>query len=74
MNNLENSIKDCITKEIEKGIIEKVIAEQLEKCIEKSISDMFGWNGEIKKVIENKVKSVMIPYLEDYDYSEYITK
>ncbi len=43
MNNLENSIKDCIAKEIEKGIIEKVIAEQLEKCIEKSISDMFSW-------------------------------
>lgn len=74
MNNLENSIKDCISKELEKGIIEKVIAGQLEKCIEKSISDMFSWSGDIKKVIEEKVKSVMIPYLENYDYSEYITK
>lgn len=74
MNNLENSIKDCITKEIEKGIIEKVIAEQLEKCIEKSISDMFSWSGDVKKVVEEKVKSVMIPYLENYDYSQYITK
>lgn len=74
MNNLENSIKDCISKELEKGIIENVIAGQLEKCIEKSISDMFSWSGDIKKVIEEKVKSVMIPYLENYDYSEYITK
>ncbi|MGO5058520.1 hypothetical protein ACTQ4P_12030 [Clostridium sporogenes] len=71
MNNLENSIKDCITKEIEKGIIEKVIAEQLEKCIEKSINDMFSWGGDVKKVVEEKVKSVMIPYLENYDYSQY---
>ncbi|KHO32080.1 phage protein [Clostridium tetani] len=74
MNNLENSIKDCITKEIEKGIIEKVIAEQLEKCIEKSISDMFSWGGDVKKVVEEKVKSVMIPHLENYDYSQYIVK
>lgn len=74
MNSLENNIKDCIEKELEKGIIEKVISEQLERCIEKSISDMFGWGGDIKKVIEDKVKSVMIPYLEDYDYSKYITK
>ena len=74
MNSLENNIKDCISKELEKGIIEKVIAEQLEKCVEKSISDMFGWGGEVKKVVEEKVKSVMIPYLENYDYSEYIIK
>lgn len=74
MSNLENNIKDCISKELEKGIIEKVIAEQLEKCIEKSISDMFGWGGEVKKVVEEKVKSVMIPYLENYNYSEYIVK
>lgn len=74
MSNLENNIKDCIANELEKGVIEKVIAEQLEKCIEKSISDMFGWSGDVKKVVEEKVKSVMIPYLESYDYSQYITK
>ena len=74
MNNLENNIKDCISKELEKGIIEKVIAEQLEKCVEKSISDMFSWGGDVKKVVEEKVKSVMIPYLENYNYSEYIIK
>ena len=73
MNNLENSLKDCITKELEKGIIEKVISRKMEECIESAIKDMFGWNGEIKKVIEDKVKSVMIPYLESYDYSQYIT-
>ncbi|WP_343342475.1 hypothetical protein [Terrisporobacter petrolearius] len=74
MSNLENNIKDCIANELEKGVIEKVIAQQLEKCIEKSISDMFGWSGDVKKVVEEKVKSVMIPYLENYDYSQYITK
>jgi hypothetical protein len=71
---LENSIKDCITKELEKGIIEKVLAEKLEECIASSVKDMFGWSGDVKKVIEEKIKSVMIPYLERYDYSQYIVK
>lgn len=72
--NLENSLKDCISKELEKGVIEKVIAQKLEESVTKALEDMFGWNGEVKKVIESKVKAVMIPYLENYDYSEYITK
>ncbi|OOM74554.1 hypothetical protein CLPUN_37950 [Clostridium puniceum] len=72
--NLEKSIKDCISNEIEKGVIEKVIAEKLEECVATAIKDMFGYSGEIKKVIQDKVKSVMIPYLENYDYGKYITK
>lgn len=74
MSNLEESIKDCITKELEKGIIEKVISEKLEECVSKALDDMFGYGGTIKKVIKEKVKSVMIPYLENYDYSKYIVK
>ena len=74
MSNLENNIKDCIANELEKGVIEKVIAQQLEKCIESSIKDIFGWGGKVKKVVEEKVESVMIPYIENYDYSKYITK
>ena len=71
---LEASIKGCITDELNKGVIEKVIANKLEECISSSLTDMFGWNGEVKKAIEEKVKSVMIPYIEDYDYSKYISK
>lgn len=74
MNNLEKSIKDCISKELEKGIIEEVLREKLKESIEASVKDLFGWSGDIKKVIEDKIKSVMIPYLENYDYSQYITK
>ena len=72
--NIENSIQDCISKELEKGIIEKVISEKLQECIGSAIKDMFSWNGALKNVIEEKVKSVMVPYLENYDYSEYILK
>lgn len=72
--NLENSVKDCITKELEKGIIEKVISEKLEKCISECIDDMFKWNGVIKETIEEKLKETMIPFLENYNYSELVPK
>lgn len=72
--NLEDNIKDCISKELEKGIVEKVIASKLEECISSALKDMFSWSGEVRKVIDEKIKSVMVPYLENYDYSKYIYK
>lgn len=74
MTNLENSIKDVITKKMEDGTIEQLIAEQLEKGVKNALDSLFRSYGDVTKVIEEKVKSVMIPYLEKYDYSEYIVK
>ncbi|QUL57542.1 hypothetical protein KDC22_14325 [Paenibacillus tritici] len=71
---LENSIKDVIAKKLEDGTIEKLIGEQLEKGVVNALESMFRSYGDVTKVIEDKVKSVMIPYLESYDYSEYIVK
>lgn len=72
--NLENSIKDVITKKLEDGTVEKIVAEQLEKGVTNALESLFRSYGDVTKVIEEKVKSVMIPYLENYDYSQYITK
>lgn len=72
--NLENSIKDVITKKLEEGIIEKLIAEQLENGVKNALKDLLGHYGDVTKVIEKQLKSVMIPYLESYDYSQYIIK
>lgn len=72
--NLENSVKDVIANKLADGTIEKLIEEQLEKGIEKALDHLFGSYGDVTKVIEEKVKSVMVPYLENYDYSQYIVK
>ncbi|MSU03550.1 hypothetical protein [Tissierella pigra] len=72
--NLENSIKDVIAKKLEDGTVEKLIAEELEKGIRKSLEDLFGYGGGAKKAIKEKIESVMVPYLESYDYSKYILK
>jgi hypothetical protein len=72
--NLETSIKDVITKKLEEGFVEKLIAEQLENGVKNALKDLLGSYGDVTKVIEKQVKSAMIPYLESYDYSQYITK
>ncbi|MGM1044723.1 MAG: hypothetical protein ACQEXX_01115 [Bacillota bacterium] len=71
---LENSIKDTISKKLEDGTVEKLIEQQLEKGVVNALENLFRSYGDITKIIENKVKSVMVPYLESYDYSKYITK
>jgi hypothetical protein len=72
--NLEDNIKDVISKKLEDGTIEKLVGEQLEKGVVNALDSLFRSYGDVTKVIENQVKSVMIPYLESYDYSKYILK
>lgn len=72
--NLENSIKDVIAKKLEDGTVEKLVSEQLEKGVVNALDSLFRSYGDVTKVIEEKVKCVMVPYLENYDYSKYITK
>lgn len=72
--NLENSIKDVISNKLVDGTIEKLVSEQLEKGVTNALDNLFRSYGDVTKVIEEKVKSVMIPYLENYDYSQYLLK
>ncbi|MBU3111977.1 hypothetical protein [Clostridium lacusfryxellense] len=72
--NLENGIKDIISKKLEDGTVEKLIGDELEKGIIRALDRILGSYGDVTKVIEEKVKAVMIPYLEGYDYSKYIVK
>jgi adenine-specific DNA methylase len=71
---IEQSVKDVISKKLEEGFVEAVIAEQLENGVKNALKDLFGTYGEVTKIIKKEVTSVMIPYLEKYDYSGYITK
>ena len=72
--NLEKNIKDIITQKLEDGTVERLIAEQVEKGIEKALGEIFGSWGSATKVIRGQVESVVLPYLEGYDYSNYVTK
>jgi hypothetical protein len=71
---LEDSIKDIISRKLTDGTVERSVEKYVEEGINHALKDLFGSYGDVTKVIEKQVKSVMVPYLENYDYSRYITK
>lgn len=71
---IENAIKDVITESLEKGMIERLVAENLEKGINKALESLMGSYGDITQVIEKKIKDVMVKQLESFDYSKYVVK
>jgi len=72
--NLEQNVKDIISQKFEDGTVERLISAQVEKGIEKALDEIFGSWGSATKVIKGQIESVVLPYLEGYDYSKYITK
>lgn len=72
--NLETEVKDVISQKLTDGTIEKLIGEHVEKGVSKVLENLFSSYGDASKVIEKELKSVMLPYLEKYDYSNYLVK
>ena len=50
-----------------------IVKEKFMNALGSAIEDAFRW-GDAKKAIEKKVKEVMVPYIEGYDFSEYLPK
>lgn len=53
--------------------VSKIVKEKFMKALENAIENAFRW-GDAKDAIEKKVKEVMVPYIESYDFSEYLPK
>lgn len=53
--------------------IEQIVKNRFMNAIDEAIKDSFKW-GDVKKTIEAKIKEVTVPYIESYDFSEYLPK
>lgn len=53
--------------------VSEIVKEKFKNALGSAIEGAFRW-GDAKKAIENKVKEVMVPYIENYDFSEYLPK
>lgn len=51
----------------------EIVKRKFMKALESAIEDAFRW-GDAKAAIEKKVKEIMVPYIETYDFSEYLPK
>lgn len=53
--------------------VSEIVKEKFMNTLGGAIEDAFRW-GDAKHAIEEKVKEVMVPYIESYDFSEYLPK
>ncbi|KGR88839.1 hypothetical protein [Lysinibacillus boronitolerans] len=71
---LENAIKSVLEQKLADGSVEKIVGEKVEQGIQAALNDLFGSYGDITKVIEKKLKEVMVPQIENHDFSRYLVK
>lgn len=71
---LENAINEAIALKMGDGTVERLVAENLEKGINKALESLFGGYGDVTKIIEKKIKESMVDQIERFDYSAYVAK
>lgn len=53
--------------------VKEIVKDKFKKMMERAVEDAFRW-GDAEKAIKSKVTEVMVPYIEKYDFSEYLPK
>lgn len=53
--------------------VNEIVKEKFKNALGAAIENAFRW-GDAQKALEKKVKEVMVPYIEKYDFSEYLPK
>lgn len=61
--------QECLSEEEVKEILRNKFKESIESAIEKT----FRW-GKVESALKKKIEEVMVPYIEKYDFSEYLPK
>ncbi len=71
---IEKAINGVIAEKMGDGTVERLVAENLEKGINKALESLLGGYGDITKIIEKKIKETMVQQIERFDYSDYVAK
>lgn len=74
MSTFEERIAKTVTEKLNDGTVEELVSDALTKALKDSIEEQFRWHGEAKKVVDEKVKEVMVPAIERLDLSKYTVK
>lgn len=72
--NLEERITNAVMEKLTDGTVEELVKKNIESAINKSLEDTFSWSGAGKKMIDEKVKEVIVPVIERHDFNQYIVK
>lgn len=74
MSTFEERIAKAVTEKMNDGTVEELMSDAVTKALKSSIEEQFRWNGEAKKVIDEKVKEVMTPVIERVSLDDYVVK
>lgn len=73
MANFDEDIKRITNQVIEDGTVDSIIRENVVKGFTKAIEDSFSY-GSLRDAIQNRVKTILVPFIEGYDMKDYIVK
>lgn len=73
MANFEEDMKRITNEVLEDGTVDKIIRENVIAGFKRAIENAFSF-GELRNAIIDRVKETMVPYIEEYDMSEYLLK
>lgn len=74
MNEFEKMIAETVANKLSDGTVAKLIEQKIEEAIKKGLDDVFGYCGDAKKLIEQKLNETMVPVIERHDFNQYLGK
>lgn len=71
-------MKEELLKMLEESLssdeIQQIVKERFSKAVEDAIDHAFGYCGASRATLEKKIDEVLVPYIESYDFSEFLPK
>ena len=61
--------QECLSEEE----VKEILRNKFKESIESAIGSAFRW-GKVESALRKKIDEVMVPYIEKYDFSEYLPK
>ena len=74
MSTFEERIAKAVADKLNDGTVEELVSNAVTKALKSSIEEQFGWNGDARKIIDEKVKEVMTPAIERVNLDKYTVK
>ena len=74
MSTFEERIAKAVTDKLNDGTVEELVSDAVTKALKSSIEEQFRWNGDARKVIDEKVKEVMTPAIERVSLDDHVVK
>ena len=71
---LDIKLAELINAQLNSAETMDLVKKKISNGIDEALSNLFSWNGKAKKIIQEKLESVMVPAIEKYDFSKYLLK